>query len=53
MATTELDSPWKDILEQYFEEFMHFFFPEVHALIDWKRGYEFLDKEFQQVVRDA
>ncbi|MCP4698149.1 MAG: hypothetical protein GY862_15045 [Gammaproteobacteria bacterium] len=53
MATTELDSLWKEILEQYFEEFIHFFFPEIHALIDWKPGYEFLDKEFQQMVHDA
>jgi hypothetical protein len=28
-------------------------FPAVHAQIDWPRGYESLDKEFQQVVREA
>jgi hypothetical protein len=28
-------------------------FPEVHGPIDWPRGYEPLDKEFQQVVREA
>jgi hypothetical protein len=51
--STELDNPWKDVLEVYLEEFMIFFFPEVHNLIDWSRGYEFLDQELQQVVRDA
>jgi hypothetical protein len=50
---TDLDSPWKEILEGYFQEFMAFFFPEAHSDIDWTRGYEFLDKELQQVVRDA
>ncbi|NJM69230.1 MAG: cytosolic protein [Scytonema sp. RU_4_4] len=50
---TEFDSPWKDILQRYFEDFMRFFFPEVHGEIDWLRGFEFLDKELQQVVRDA
>jgi hypothetical protein len=28
-------------------------FPEVHRQIDWSRGYESLDKELQQVVREA
>ncbi|MEH2001704.1 MAG: DUF4351 domain-containing protein [Nostoc sp.] len=32
---------------------MHFFFPETSALIDWERPYEFLDKEFQQIAREA
>ena len=50
---TEYDTPWKDALESYFEEFISFFFPEAHGDIDWRRGYEFLDKELQQVVRDA
>lgn len=49
----DYDSPWKEILEAYFEECMAFFFPDVHSDIDWERGYEFLDKELQQVVRDA
>ncbi|MBD6620015.1 cytosolic protein [Komarekiella sp. 'clone 1'] len=50
---TEFDSPWKQILELYFADFMHFFFPQAHGEIDWSRGFEFLDKELQQVVRDA
>jgi hypothetical protein len=32
---------------------MAFFFPEAHAAIDWARGYESLDTELQQIVRDA
>jgi hypothetical protein len=51
--TTPIDSPWKKLIEQYFEQFMVFFFPDIHAMIDWTRGYEFLDQEFQQIVRDA
>jgi len=49
----DYDSPWKDILELYFAEFMAFFFPAAHADIDWSRGYESLDAELQQIVRDA
>ncbi len=51
--TDDYDSPWKDILERYFSQFMAFFFPEAHADIDWSRGYESLDTELQQIVRDA
>ncbi|MEZ4528402.1 MAG: DUF4351 domain-containing protein [Desulfobacterales bacterium] len=45
--------PWKEVLEQYFQEFMAFFFPDAHAEIDWSKGYEFLDKEFQKITKDA
>jgi hypothetical protein len=50
---TDFDSPWKEALERYFPKFLAFFFPAAHADIDWKRGYEFLDKELQQITRDA
>ena len=49
----DYDNPWKEALSLYFHPFMAFFFPEIEANINWSRGYEFLDKEFQQVVRDA
>ncbi|MGF2037785.1 MAG: Rpn family recombination-promoting nuclease/putative transposase [Nostoc sp. CmiVER01] len=47
------DSPWKEILEAYFPQAMQFFFPQTAALINWERPHEFLDKEFQQIVREA
>lgn len=50
---TEFDTPWKEVLERYFEDFILFFFPQAHGEIDWTRAPEFLDKELQQVVRDA
>jgi len=49
----DYDTPWKEALEKYFESFIALFFPLVHAGVDWSKGYEFLDKEFQKVVRDA
>ncbi len=47
------DSPWKEAIELYFEECLAFFFPLAHTGIDWARGYEFLDKELQQVTPKA
>jgi hypothetical protein len=52
-ASTELDNPWQDIIALDFDAFMAFFFPKVHQLIDWSRGYEFMDNELQKVVSDA
>ena len=50
---TDYDSPWKEALEEYFEAFVALFFPQAHADIDWAKGYEFLDKELQQVMPDS
>ena len=50
---TEYDSPWKEILQLYFQDFLLFFFPQIHAEVDWTKEPVFLDKELQQVIRDA
>src|SRR5262245_43586705 len=47
------DSPWKEAIEYAFEDFVAFFFPDIHADINWQEGYDFLDAELQQVVHDA
>jgi hypothetical protein len=52
-AMADYDSPWKEMLDGYFPAFMAFFFPAAAAEIDWSRGYESLDAELQQIVRDA
>ncbi|WP_028325303.1 hypothetical protein [Desulfatirhabdium butyrativorans] len=49
----DADPPWKDILEQYFRQFIAFFFPSIDPDIDWEQGYTFLDKEFQKITLDA
>jgi hypothetical protein len=35
--TDAFDSPWKDILDGWFAEFMAFFFPDAASEIDWSR----------------
>jgi hypothetical protein len=49
----EYDSPWKAGLEQYFEQFVEYCFPKIYPNVDWSRPYESMDKELEQVVRDA
>jgi Domain of unknown function (DUF4351) len=51
--STPLDTPWKQILEGYFPQFMAFFFPEADRAIAWSKGFDFLDSELQQVTLEA
>ncbi|GAB4159838.1 MAG: DUF4351 domain-containing protein [Roseiflexaceae bacterium] len=51
--TNDYDTPWKEILEGYFPQFMDFFFPAVYTAIDWSQGHEFLDKELHSISHDA
>ncbi|MDF5712566.1 MAG: hypothetical protein PUP93_01455 [Rhizonema sp. NSF051] len=50
---TDYDSPWKEVIESFFPQFLEFFFPDAYAVIDWTRHPEFLDKELQQLEPDA
>ncbi|MBF0611457.1 MAG: hypothetical protein G8345_04280 [Magnetococcales bacterium] len=47
------DSPWKEILDAYFKDFVEFFLPQAFKEIDWRRGYEFLDTELVRITREA
>jgi hypothetical protein len=50
---TDYDNPWKEALSLYFQPFLALFFPDAHAEIDWSRGYECLDQELRQIVREG
>ena len=49
----QYDSPWNRAVENYFEEFMEFYFQLAHAEIDWSKEHVFLDQELRAVVQDA
>jgi len=42
---TKYDSPWKDMLELYFQDFISFFFVDLYDTIDWTKpqGYFILN----------
>lgn len=42
---TDYDSPWKEALDYFFEDFTALLAPELHALIDWSVAPLFLDTE--------
>ena len=49
----EFDTPWKKILDIYFEDFVSYCWPERHAEINWQKGYKSLDKELSKIARGA
>lgn len=50
---SDWDSPWKQILDLYFEDFVACCWPEHYPEIDWAKGYKLLDKELTKIVRNA
>lgn len=52
-ATTDHDSPWKEALEYYFQDFLELLFPEIAQAINWQHPPEFLDKELQKIVNQS
>ena len=47
------DEPWKEALTEYFEQFLLFFFPSIHQLINWEKIPESLDKELQRITASS
>jgi hypothetical protein len=49
----DYDGAWKEALEEFFQPFLELCFQRIAAHVDWSRGFDFLDQELQEVVRDA
>jgi predicted transposase/invertase (TIGR01784 family) len=43
------DLLWKGVLEDLFDDFLRFFYPEADKLFDLDKGFEYLDKELEQL----
>src|ERR1700733_4710174 len=43
------DLLWKATLEDLFDDFLRFFYPDADELFDLSRGFEYLDKELDQL----
>lgn len=43
------DAYWKEAVRTFFPQCIRFFFPSLYRLIDWKRGFEFLNVELRRV----
>jgi len=52
-TAADMDGGWKQIIDDYVEEFFHFFFPQVHAAIDFHQECQSLDKELAKIMVGA
>lgn len=43
------DTLWKSILEDIFEDFLLFFYPDAGSFFDFSKDFEYLDKELEQL----
>jgi len=43
------DLLWKAALEDLFDDFLRFFYPDASELFDLDKGFEYLDKELEQL----
>jgi hypothetical protein len=50
---SKYDSAWKSIIKKLFKDFLSFFFPEIHAAIDFTRRFTFLDHELKEIYPDS
>jgi hypothetical protein len=51
--TSDYDSGWKEVLEEYFQDFLLFYFPQIHRDIDFSKPFAFLDSEFRKIVKES
>ena len=44
LVPDDYDTPWKEAIERHFADFLLFFFPSIHAQVDWSQPVSFLDQ---------
>ena len=49
----DYDGAWKEALELYLQGLTLLCFPEIAACIEWEAGFVFMDKELEEIMRDA
>ena len=50
---TYFDEAWKQIIERFFPQFLRFFVPKSHEVIDFQKPFTFLDNEMQKLSQQA
>ncbi|MDB9374714.1 Rpn family recombination-promoting nuclease/putative transposase [Nodularia sphaerocarpa] len=51
--TANYDETWKEVIGDYFDSFLSFFYPEIYQQIDWTKKPISLDKELEQITASA
>jgi len=49
----KFDAQWKEIITELFEDFVLFFMPDLYPAIDFTKGYQSLEQEFDSLFPDS
>ena len=49
-TASDMDGGWKQVIDDFLEDFFLFFFPAVHAFIDFRQKCQLLDKELASLM---
>ena len=49
-TASDMDGGWKQVIDDFLEDFFLFFFPAIHSLIDFREKCQLLDKEMAALV---
>ena len=49
-TASDMDGGWKQLIDDFLEDFFLFFFPAIHSLIDFREKCQLLDKELAALV---
>lgn len=47
-----VDTAWKEILEQYFPDFLAYCLPRFYQIVNWDKGWESMDTELHAITKD-
>ncbi len=53
MIRNQSDVAWKEILGEYFKDFVEYCLPQLYELINWKKRWSSLDKELNAITKGA
>ncbi len=53
MIRNQSDVAWKEILGEYFKDFVEYCLPELYGLINWKKHWSSLDKELNAITKGS
>lgn len=50
---SDMDGGWKDIIEDFTEDFFKFYFPDIHDGIDFSKGVKFRNTQLNKILSDS
>ncbi len=53
IPNSNMDGGWKDVIEDFTEDFFRFYLPEMHERINFSMGIKFLDRELNEITSDS